>query len=69
MLFDKITICPCYHPDELCIQEREIKSASPLIMPYFETRILCDYCGKTSPWCRDLDTAVKFWNESIQYEH
>lgn len=63
-----LKICPCHHPDDLCVQDREIKSASPVIMPTHEIRILCDNCGRVSPWCMDFDTAAKFWNESIDKE-
>ena len=63
-----LKICPCHHPDDLYVQDREIKSASPVIMPTHEIRILCDHCGRVSPWCIDFDTAAKFWNESIEKE-
>ena len=73
MLLDKITLCPCYSPFDLYVQEREcvIKSESPVIRSEFDTnvRLLCDNCGRSSPWCEDLDKAIKYWNESIQYEH
>ena len=53
---------PCCESPHREIEETRIPSASPLVVPTWNVRIVCRNCGRTSCWCDDYNKAVAFWN-------
>ena len=45
------------------VQETRVKSGSPLVVPLWLCRVVCDSCGKTSPWGDSLNKACEWWNK------
>lgn len=58
--------CLCYNPFETEVQERLDRAGSERTAPIWQVRIVCRNCNKTTPWCEDLSTAVKRWNDSLR---
>lgn len=34
-------------------------------MPRYEYRLLCNNCGRYTPWCETIDMAIRYWNKSM----
>lgn len=50
---------PCCSSPMRKVQEAMVKSNSPIVAPLWLCRIVCDSCGKASPWCDSLDKACE----------
>ena len=55
--------CPCRH-----LEYQVIPSESKMIMPMVRVRIVCDSCGKKTPWCNDFETAADMWGRKKDKE-
>lgn len=54
---------PCCSSPVLTVQETRLESGSPLVAPLWLCRVVCDRCGKTSPWGDSLNKACELWNK------
>lgn len=54
---------PCCSSPTRAVQETRLKSGSPYIAPLWLCRIVCDNCGKASPWVDSFDKAREWWNK------
>ena len=59
MRLDELDIC-CARP-MLVTEERRIPSASPLVAPLWQMRIVCENCGKSTYWVDDYSKATRLW--------
>lgn len=54
---------PCCSSPKRKVQGTRVESSSPLVAPLWLCRIVCDSCGKASPYCDSLNKACKWWNK------
>lgn len=57
-------IVDCCESPHQVIQQMEVPSASPDIMPLYLQRIVCLNCGHTSPWAEDIAVAKNVWTNA-----
>lgn len=60
--------CSCHNLFETEVQERLDRPGLKIIEPIWQVRIVCLNCDRATPWCEDLSTAVKLWNDSLREE-
>ena len=60
--------CLCHNLYEMVVKERLDIAGSQIIAPIWQVRIVCINCNRATPWCEDLSTAVKRWNDSLREE-
>lgn len=48
------------------LELRSTPSASPMVAPLYEVRIVCENCKRSSPWAEDYKVVQSFWNEMVK---
>lgn len=54
---------PCCSSPTQIVQEARVKLSFPIITPFWNYRIVCDNCGKATPWFDSLTKAYEWWDK------
>lgn len=54
---------PCCSSPLQKVHETRVESGSPFVDPLRLRCIVCDNCGKASPWVDSLTKACELWNK------